>query len=189
MTSPTMMICSRCGGLASLAGEPLLCDRCRAAMPALAADARVAPPPRTESAAETPWRAPGAFPFRGLGAGLGITVSTFLLVAGFAMFMRSLGMGGVADLGRAVLFLAVALVGYSLAVGMLNDRRGATLAHAIVHTILGALFLIGLVAALADGESGIAAAFALLLTGSAFAAGFTYTAHAVTPRDTSRAGS
>jgi hypothetical protein len=179
-----MMICTRCGGLASLAGEPLLCERCRATMPSLGALPSMPPPPRQaaalhgggESAASTPWRDPSPFPFRGLGAALGLAVCTFLGIAGFSMFLRAAAMGRVRDFGLAVLFGAVAVAGSALAIGQLNDRRGATLAHAIVHTILGALFLLGMVVAFGDGEGGIAFAFALLVAGSSFGAGFTYTA-------------
>ena len=175
-----MMICSRCGGLASLAGEPLLCERCRAAMPALGAQPRPVATAVEHDRATAPAepRAIGRLPYRGLGAGLGVAVCIFLSVAGFSLFLRSVTTGSVGDFGVCLVFGTASVLGYALALGTLNERQGATLAHAIVHTVFAALFLVGLVAAFSDDEGGIALAFALLVTGSTLAAGFSYAARA-----------
>src|SRR5689334_9858840 len=117
-----MMVCPRCGGLASLAAGPKVCASCGEAMPAMPVIARVIPPAPRRIADRT-----GRSVRPGFVAGIAGCVTATLMLGVFLMALSS----RASSKSVAITALVLGAFGLAFAVGAIRGRRPSVLGNAI----------------------------------------------------------
>jgi len=172
-----VMLCERCGALASLRAAPYLCSRCAAMLPEM----RATPLPPPGPAAARPREDRSRSGERGnslgvrrpglVGGVLGCVVSALFLLGAFNS-LGSLRHGApLAARVAPVVLLVVALVGLGFAIGAIHGSRAGVLGNAVAQIVQGLISVLGVLAFLRDDVTESSITSALVGVGFVVASG------------------
>jgi hypothetical protein len=176
MTSQ-VMLCERCGALASLTSAPYLCGRCAALLPTLRTEVAVSAARRWGTRQARAGRSEHVHGFTlarpGLVGGiLGSIISSLFLLGGVMLLFQARTGAYATSGGRiaALVLLVVALVGLALAVEAIRGARAGVIGNAVTQIIYGLMNVVAAIGLIRQSSVGDALVATVLVISSVLAA-------------------